>query len=133
MNRTIACALLASASALCYAQDAGTTKLQCEGTYTNFAYPDMRDVPIKGIYVEVSGDRVKVLGTTAFDASYSVITRREDGLGFRHESNPLYNGFLSRFSGELTVMEKGAIVKDGVMSQLKQILNAVCRKAKPLF
>ena len=132
MNRTIAITLLASASAVCNAQDAGITKLQCEGTYDNYTSTDTRDVPVKGIYVEVSGDRVKVLGAVGFDAIYSVITRREDGLGFQLESNPSYGGFINRFSGQLSLMEKGAIAKDGSF-KLKKGVSAVCGKTKSLF
>ena len=132
MNRTIAIILLTSASALCNAQDSGVTKLQCDGTYDNLTSTDMRDMPVKGIYVEVSGDRVKILGTVGFDATYSVTTRPENGIGFQLESNPSYGGFLNRFSGELYLMEKGSVAKDGSF-KLKQLMSAVCGKAKSLF
>jgi len=132
MDRTIAIALLSSVSALCNAQDSGIAKLQCEGTYDNYTTTDVRDVPAKGIYVEVSGDRIKVLGTVGFDATYSVVTRREDGLGFQLESNSSYGGFLNRFSGKLSLLEKGAIASDGSF-KLKQAIGAVCGKAKSLF
>ena len=87
---------------------------------------------MKGIYVEIAGDRVKVLGAIGFDATYSVITRREDGVGFQLESNPSYGGFLNRFSGQLSIMEKGAVAKDGSYN-LKQGMSAACGKAKSLF
>jgi hypothetical protein len=132
MKRTIAITLLASISALCNAQDSGVTKLQCEGTYDNYTSADMRDAPVKGIYLEISGDRVKVLGTVGFDATYSVITRRENGVGFQLESNPSYGGFLNRFSGQLSLMEKGAKTEDGGF-KLRQVMSAVCGKAKSLF
>ena len=132
MNRTIAITLLVSASALCNAQESAVTKLQCEGQYDNYTSTDMRDVPMKGVYVEISGDRVKVLGAIGFDATYSVITRREDGVGFQLESNPSYGGFLNRFSGQLSIMEKGAVAKDGSF-KLKRGMSAACGKAKSLF
>lgn len=132
MNRTIAIMLLASASALCNAQESAVTKFQCEGKYNNYTSTDMRDVPIKGIYVEISGDRVKVLGAVGFQGTYSVITRREDGVGFRLESNPSYGGFLNRFSGQLSIMEKGAVAKDGSFNA-KQMMSAECARAKALF
>ena len=132
MNRTITVMLLTSASALCNAQESGVTRLVCEGTYDNYTSSDMRDVPLKGIYVEVFGDHVKIRGSAGFDATYSVITRREHGLGFRLDSNPSYSGFLNRFSGELQVNEKGLVKKDGSY-KVKQIIMAVCGKAKSLF
>ena len=134
MNRTIAITLLASASALCNAQESAVTKLQCEGKYYDNTSTDTRtkDVPMKGIYVEISGDRVKVLGAAGFNATYSVITRLENGVGFRLESNPSYGGFLNRFSGQLSLTEKGAVAKDG-SHKLKQMMVAECGKAKSLF
>lgn len=132
MNKTIAITLLVSLSELCNAQDSGLTKLQCEGTYNNYTSSDMRDIPIKGIYLEISSDQVKVLGAPGFDATYSVITRREDGVGFQVESNSSYGGFLNRFSGQLFLTEKGPIAKDGGY-KLKQGISAVCGKAKSLF
>jgi len=132
MVRTIAIALLSSASALCNAQGAGIAKLQCEGTYDNYASADARDVPIKGIYIEVSDDQIKVLGTVGFDATYSVVTRREDGLGFQLDANSSYGGFLNRFSGKLSLLEKGTTASDGSF-KLKQAISAVCGKAKSLF
>lgn len=132
MNKAIAITILISTSSLCNAQDSGITKLQCEGTYDNYTSTDMRDVPVKGMYVEISSDRVKVLGSAGFDASYSVITRRENGLGFQLESNRSYGGFLNRFSGDLSLMEKGVVENDGSF-KMKQSISAVCGKAKSLF
>ena len=132
MNRTIAITLLASASALCNAQDSGLTKLQCEGTYDNYTSSGVQDIPIKSIYLEISRDRVKVVGALELDASYSVTTRLEHGVGFLLESNSSYGGFLNRFSGQLSLFEKGPIRKDGSYD-LRQLIRAVCGKAKPLF
>jgi hypothetical protein len=82
--------------------------------------------------VEVSGDRVKVLGAVGFTATCSVITHLGNGLGFKLESDPSYGGFLDRFSEQLSLMEKGAVANDGSF-RLKQVISAVCGKAKLLF
>ena len=132
MNRAISLTSLVLVSSLCSAQDLGTTKIQCEGTYNNYSSTDMRDLPVKGMYVEISGDRVKVMGAIGFDATYTVVTRREDGLGIQLDSDRSYGGFINRFSGQLSLMEKGEVEKDGSF-KVKQGIDALCSKAKSLF
>ena len=132
MSKAITLTILIFFSALCSAQDLGVTKLQCEGTYDNYTSTDMRDMAVKGMYVEISGDHVKVLGSVGFDATYSVVTRRENGLGFQLASNQSYGGFLNRFSGELSLSEKGEVEKDGSF-KMRQYISALCGKAVSLF
>jgi hypothetical protein len=132
MNKMIIVFILVSSSALCSAQDQSPIKLQCEGTYSDFSKPDIRDIPVKGIYIEISGNRVTVLGAPGFDSTYSVINRMENGLGIQLDSDRSYEGFLNRFSGELSLMEKDNIAKDGSY-KIKQMLSAVCYKARSLF
>ena len=79
MKKFIALSLLAFFPVLCNAQDLNATQLQCEGTYTNYTAPDMRDLPVNSIYIEISGDHLKVLGAPGFDSTYSVINRLENG------------------------------------------------------
>ena len=116
--------LLAFFPALCNAQDLNATKLQCEGTYTNYTAPDMRDLSVNSIYIEISADRVKVIGAPGFDSTYSVINRIENGLGIQLDSNKSYGGFLNRYSGQLSLMEKGEVGKDGSY-KLKQSISAL--------
>lgn len=132
MKKFIALSLLAFFPVLCNAQDLNATQLQCEGTYTNYTAPDMRDLPVNSIYIEISGDHVKVLGTPGFDSTYSVINRLENGLGIQLDSNKSYGGFLNRFSGQLSLMEKGEVGKNGSY-KIKQSISALCRKARSLF
>ena len=124
--------ILVYSAALCNAQDQSSIKLQCEGTYNDFSTPNLRDIPVKGIYIEISGDRVTVAGAPGFDSVYSVISRLDDGLGFQLNSNISYGGFLNRFSGELNLMEKGKVSKDGSY-KIRQLLSAHCINARALF
>ena len=132
MNRTFACALLAFSFAPCGAQDAQVTRLHCEGTYNNYGDAELRDISAKGILVEVSGDKVRIQGSIAFDTDYSVTTRLETGLGIVARSNQSYSGFLNRFSGQLSLSERGEAAKDGTY-KVRQTLSATCKKAAPLF
>lgn len=132
MIKFIALSLLAFFPALCNAQDLSAAKLQCEGIYTNYTLLDMRDIPINGIYIEISGDRVKVLGALGFDSTYSVINRLENGLGIQLDSNKSYGGFLNRFSGQLSLTEKGEVGKGGSY-KMRQSISALCSKARSLF
>jgi len=132
MIKFIALSLLAFFSALCNAQDLSAAKLQCEGTYTNYTLPDIRDISVNSIYIEISGDRVKVHGAPGFDSTYYVINRLENGLGLELDSNKSYGGFLDRFSGQLSLMEKGEAGKDGSF-KIRQSISALCSKARSLF
>lgn len=132
MIKFIAISLLAFFPALCNAQDLSAAKLQCEGTYSNYTLPDMRDISVNSIYIEISGDRVKVLGAPGFDSTYSVINRLENGLGIQLDSNKSWGGFLNRFSGQLSLTEKGEVGKDGIY-KIRQSISALCSKARLLF
>ncbi len=125
--------ILLLTSVLSNAQDHGPIKLQCEGKYTNFSKAEYRDLPVKGIFVEILGDRVKVVGAPGFDATYSVIKRFENGVGIQLDSNSSFGGFLNRLSGELSLAEKDEVQKDGSFKKYRQIINATCRSARPLF
>ena len=132
MIKFIALSLLAFFPELCNAQDLSAARFQCEGTYSNYTLPDMRDISVNSIYIEISGDRVKVLGAPGFDSTYSVIIRLENGLGIQLDSNKSYGGFLNRFSGQLSLTEKGEVGKDGSY-KIRQSISALCSKAHSLF
>lgn len=134
MRTWIAIVLVALPSGLCIAQSApGATNLDCHGTYSNYASADIRENPVSGIYIQVSNDSVKVQGAAGLDATYTVINRQDNGIGFQLDSNKAFSGFLNRFSGQLSLMERaGAVNADGSF-QTRQILNAVCTKASAIF
>lgn len=132
MNKAITLSLLALFPALCNAQDLIATKLQCEGIYSNYTTPDIRDISIKSIYIEISGESVTILGAPGFDSTYSVINRLENGLGIQLDSNTSFSGFLNRFSGQLSLIEKGEVEKDGNF-KIRQHISALCSKARSLF
>ncbi len=132
MNKIVIVFALVFSTSLGNAQDHNLIKLQCEGTYSDFSTPGARDLPVKGIYVEITGDRVSVHGSPGFDSVYSVTNRSENGLGIQLDSNTSYGGFLNRFSGELSIAETSKVRIDGNY-KIKQMLNAVCNKARALF
>src|SRR5262245_65158280 len=100
-------------STLSGAPEFETIKMQCQGSYSNFQKSDLRSVPISGIYIEISEDQVKILGAPGFDSMYSIVTRKETGIGFQIASNTSYGGFLDRFTGQLSLMQEGPAKSDG--------------------
>jgi len=126
--------LVALPSGLCFAQSVSSaTNLECHGTYSNYASANIRETPVSGIYLQISNDSVKVQGAVGLDATYTVINRQDNGIGFQLDSNKAFSGFLNRFSGQLSLMERaGAVEADGSF-QTHQILNAVCTKASAIF
>jgi hypothetical protein len=127
MHRIVAAVLLTFAAVPVDAQEGSqAARLQCHGTLNGSA-PDLRDVPISGIYVEVTFDSVKILGAAGFDSTYSVVTRKENGIGFQLKSDSAYGGFLNRLSGELSLSQQG---EAGVYLKF---INATCSRASPLF
>lgn len=117
---------------LCFAQATAASKLQCDGTYTDYVSTDMRNVPIKGIYVEVSEKKVKIVGAPGFDSPYVISSNAENGVGLQAVSNGDYQGFLNRFSGELSLTQRFDVKQDGTW-KVKTAISAVCKKATPLF
>jgi hypothetical protein len=133
VSKAIALCLLVFPSIACCAQNQDSARLQCEGTYDKYtSSSELRDIPVKGIFLDISEDHVTVQGAVGFDATYSIITRRENGLGIQLDSDASYSGFLNRFSGELSLAQKGDQKKDGSY-KLKQHISATCKKAQPLF
>jgi len=134
MRILLAIILAALPSGLCIAQGAsGATDLECHGTYSNYSSANIREIAVSGIYIKVSNDSVKVHGTMGLDANYSVTNRQENGIGIQLASNAAFSGFLNRFSGQLSLMERDGAVKPDGSFQVRQILNAICAKASSIF
>lgn len=110
-----------------------TVRMQCEGSYSSYLQkPVVGDVPISGIYIEISEDQVRILGGAGFDSTYSIVARIETGIGFELASDRSYGGFLNRLTGQLSLMQQGPAQSDGSF-KIMQSLDAKCTKAKPLF
>lgn len=134
MRTWIANILVALSFGICIAQGAlGATNLECHGTYSNYATTNIREIPVSGIFVQVSNDSVKVQGAMGLDATYTVTNRQGNGIGFQLDSNKKFSGFLNRFSGQLSLMERAGAVKSDGGFKTRQILNAVCTKASAIF
>ena len=99
-------------------------KLQCKGTYSNFSEKIM-DAPVNGMYVEIHKEHIKVLSTPGFNGSYQITNRLENGIGFQHEADAAYSGFLNRFSGQISLSQKQT------SNRYAQLLSADCARAKP--
>jgi hypothetical protein len=125
--------LLLAVMVLCstFAAAEEPTRLQCSGTYDNYLMENARDIPAKGVYVEVSEKHVKVLGAPGLSATYSIITRNDHGIGFQLHSDGAYGGFLNRLSGDLSLMQTEAAANGS--KKAIQMLSATCVKARPLF
>lgn len=127
----IALTLMLCSPLVCMAQTAVSSKLQCDGTYTDYTSSDLRDVPVKGIYIEIYGKKIKIVGAPGFDTTYLVINTAEHGVLFQADLNKDYEGFLNRYSGMLSVTQK-QYNPDGTW-KAKTGISAACKKAVPLF
>ena len=132
MNKLSFLAIALCVSEIVLAQTSGVSRLQCDGTYNNYISSDLRDIPVQGIYLEVSDKQVKIVGAPGFDTTYAVTRNLEGGVGFQAHSTKAYSGFLNRFSGQLSLSEHNA-EGASVSLKVKQTISATCRKATPLF
>lgn len=128
-NIPIICALIFPIAGI--AQNSGIVSLHCDGTYTDYTSSDLRDVPTKGIYVEISDRKMKIFGAPGFDAEYIVTNTIKTGIGFEAVTNGDYQGFLNRYSGALSITQRNAN-SDGSW-KAKTGINATCKKAVALF
>ncbi len=87
------------------------------------------DFPIDGVSVRVTQTLVIIAGSAGFDGEYEISLRRDDGIGLIARQNPLYGGFLNRFSGKLSLQ----LAKNRERSSFDFIYDAKCTDAKPLF
>lgn len=132
MNKIALIAVVLCCSALGFAQSPAVARLQCDGTYNNYTSSDLRDIRIQGIYVEISDKQVRVVGAPGFDSTYVVTNYSEGGVGIQLSSNHGYFGYLNRFSGQLSLTERG---EEGAKGSWKaiQTISASCKRATPLF
>lgn len=121
------------ATAICFfsgaliAQPKLPTKLTCEGELQNF--PKNEKYNLKGIYIKIDDSTVAVGGSVGFDAAYKVSEQRDYIVFFVHPSDPLYRGSITRFSGELSLLN----YEDLRENRLTTMLTAICSPAIPLF
>jgi hypothetical protein len=71
MKYAIVAFILGLLPAFCFAQESGATKLKCQGKFDDYSKANIRNVPVSGIYIEITSTRVKVSGAPAFEATYS--------------------------------------------------------------
>lgn len=110
-----------------------TVKLQCSGSYSDFDTEASRNAPVHDVYAEVTDGHVDITGSPGFDARYLIITKLEEGIGFQYQSNPEYNGFLHRVSGDLDVYQSDGPVQSNGRFAMRRLMRLTCRKADALF
>jgi len=114
-----------------FGQNPSVIKLQCDGAYTDYTSADLRDVPTRGMYIEVTEKKVKIFGAPGFDTTYNVTNTSEIGIGFQAATNSDYEGFLNRYSGALTLTQR--INNADGSWRAKTGISGTCKKALALF
>ncbi len=112
---------------------ATSSRFQCRGTYSNFDTMDARDVPVSGAYVEVSDNHVIVKGSVGFNATYSIINRQENGIGFMNEADPSFSGFFNRLDGKFDILQKNGVTRSDGSFKVHQSMSLACQRANALF
>lgn len=88
----------------------------------------MEDVPVSGMYLEIDGSQVKIVGAVDFDGVYTISFRRDDGIGFLNDKNQEVGGFLNRYGGSLNLTDY-----DKDRKKMHKVIDAICRKGDALF
>ncbi len=103
-------------------------RLHCTGT-ANFydSNPPIRDVSVKGIFLEIGRDLIRVAGSVGWDGEFKIKRSDSASVFFVSSLNDEYFGSVNRHSGEFQ------LIKRRESSQILAMTNGVCRPAKPLF
>lgn len=131
MNRNALAMILLAAASVAWAQQ-GSTRLQCDGKYSDFLR-GIRDVESRGGYVEVRKDSVRVVAIPGFDATYTVNTNSDTAICFVLSTDRLFQGCINRFSGQLSMSKLSAKPRSGESGGVDLVWYGNCRPAKPLF
>jgi hypothetical protein len=103
--------------------------LQCAGVFTDYREGAPRDIPIDGVSVRVGHACIFISGSAGFDGEYDVGLKLDNGIGFTARKNPLYGGFLNRFSGKFGLQ----LAKDSQRRSFDLLYDAKYTQARPLF
>lgn len=107
-------------------------KLQCDGKYSDFTQK-IQDMPIRGAYIEIRKNSVKIMGVLAFSDNdgtvFRVTKNNEVGILFALPTNDNYYGHMNRLSGVLQLTK----LKDENKSQVELHFEGNCSPMKPLF
>jgi len=102
------------------------TKLTCDGKYSRYEKP-VTETALRGIYLDVTANKIKIDGAAGFDGNYVVSQTDERTVGFVKEGDLSSKGLLNRLNGDLTLTQ----VKDP-RGRIQGIF-AECKIAKHMF
>ncbi|HKX65035.1 MAG TPA: hypothetical protein VJM78_06970, partial [Rhizomicrobium sp.] len=128
-SHMLACVLLLAASPLSAAPSDQVVKFACDTELKVYKGKTPGTYPLRGVYLEIGRQQIRVLGTSAFDGTYSEDRSDERVMYLRHPSNPLYGGSINRINGDLSLVKWS----DGNKSQAEMLVSGACRPYKPLF
>jgi hypothetical protein len=58
---------------------------------------------VRGIYIDISANKLRIDGAIAFDGSYVVTQADERTVSFAHEADPALRGIVNRLNGDLSI------------------------------
>jgi hypothetical protein len=133
MNRIsswiLVCAIWSFAPPVAAATDDRVVKFACDTELKIYKGDLPGSYPLRGIYVEISGQRVRVVGTSGFDGTYEILETDERMTYLRDPSDLLLEGNLNRINGDLWL----AKWSDANKSSMQRSVSGQCRPYKPLF
>lgn len=131
MKESLLAMLLLAAASGSWAQQE-VTRLQCDGTFSNYLQNAL-EVPNQGGYVEIRKHSVKLVSIYGFDGDYEILNSNEAKVYFGLADDRLLLGNLNRFSGELSVNRQRAKPIGGDFGGFEKVWRGKCRPAKPMF
>jgi streptogramin lyase len=102
-------------------------KLTCDGSFRGLGA--RQDIPLRGIFLEISKSYVKILGVPVFSGgnTYKINIYDEQSVIFRSNSKNI-SGHINRSNGELSIFE----FVDG-SSVIPNSFDAICTPYRPIF
>lgn len=118
--------LMLAAATTVHAQ-AKTTKLQCDGEFSNFL-TGMTGFQDTGGYVEVGNSSVKVVQVLGYEGNYFINRSDESRICFVAPEDKRMQGCLNRFTGNLSFT-----TQNGPTERIEKAWTGKCTPARPLF
>lgn len=125
----LVCAFLSVTIPLSAAPASPFVKFACDSELKIYKGTTPGSYPLRGIYVEINGPELRVVGAAGFEGTYVGVRSDERMMFLRSVSEPLIEGNLNRINGDLWLVKWS----DEKKSNSQMSVSAQCRPYKPLF
>ena len=116
-----------------FAQNVNPSILTCNGNYSDYQNPELRNLPFQGGVIRIAKDSVFLSGFVGFtntqERQFHIFNSTDSFIEFVDLKNQNYTGSLGRYSGQFFLNE----FRDGSRSKLHKLADGNCTLKERLF